>query len=154
MPTTLPSSDAARGALRSKEYSLPPRMRRSLAEMATSSCVEVWSVAHKRGALRDKRRHPRWQWTTSSGSTGASRDSENHPRDGVSGPFRHLSVWRLWKFVGRARDPCRSTVRVSIGTRVIYYFCNVYKRAPVMGVPLVTGPKHCCVDCGVLCLWT
>ena len=57
----------------------------------------------------------------------------------MSGPFRHLSVWRLWKFVGRARDPCRSTVRVSIGTRVIYYFnfCNVYKRAPVMGVPLV-----------------
>ena len=68
-------------------------------------------------------------------SSARATTNEHCLRNSASGLFGHLMLVCLWKFVGRARDPCRSTVRVSTWTRVIYCFCNVYKRAPVMGVP-------------------
>ena len=57
----------------------------------------------------------------------AAADAEHVPTSGASGPVRVCIHQPLWKFVGRARDPCRSTVRVSTRTRVTYSLCNVYK---------------------------
>ena len=123
----LPRQHAALQVLGSEVLTLLVLTVRSLAEMATSSRVEVWSVARKCGALRGKRRHPLRQWTAPTRMPSPRADTDQQLRDGVSGPFRHLSAWWLWKFVAGARDPCRSTARVSTWMRVTYTFCNMSK---------------------------
>ena len=73
------------------------------------------NVAYKSGAWWDKLLLPLLQWTTSIGTVGARQDigaSTSGARAVRAGPFGCAFTSRcgsLW-LVGRARDPCRSTV--------------------------------------------
>ena len=100
--------------------------RRSLQVCETRSNAMLKSENCKAQRARVKIPHPLWQRTAPSGTLGAHRDSEQCPRDGANAPFSRPRRVRLWTRVGRADDPCRSTVRVSTWTRVIYSFCSVY----------------------------
>ena len=142
LPTTLPSSDAARGVPRSTGCWLPVRTRRSLADLATYSLAGVWS--HRSRAAHSEARHPHpvRQLRPPVRSACAEADVQQVPTSGASGPFGPPGEMCLWKFLGRARASCRSTVRASIWTRVIYKFYSLYERAPETGLPLVAMPSH------------
>ena len=106
MPSTLPRQDTAREVQRSKAHGLLALTRRSLAEMATSLRAEVWSVASEQWLDRAELPQPLRQRAASSGSASAHRDTGQHAQSSASGLFGHLEEVRLWKFVGRAGDPC------------------------------------------------
>lgn len=127
LPTTLPTSSPTHGASARKDDVLPERVWRSCANLPSRSAADSRSVASKPGALRVELPQPLWQRTTSIGTVSARQDIGQHSRSSASGPVRVCIHQPLWKFVGRARDPCRSTVRVSTRTRVIYSLCNVCK---------------------------
>ena len=142
MPTLLPSSDSAHEVQRSKAHRLQVLTRRSLANLATSSQVKVFSDDSRASRSEAHRPHPSPQQASSHIHPCTVADADQVPADATDGPHRHPEEVWLWKFVGRACDPSRSTLCVNTWTRVIYTFCSVYKRDPVMGVPLVATPTH------------
>ena len=127
LPTTLPTSDCAPSGRRPQPHDLGRAGVAGSANGPTSSRAAGWSVRSRTAYLEARHPHPLGQWRAPVRNVWAAADAEHVPTSGASGPVRVCIHQPLWKFVGRARDPCRSTVRVSTRTRVTYSLCNVYK---------------------------